>query len=273
MRDLGARACVRDRVPNSSSFFSSSSSKSLRFSSKELLNPAGRPAASAPSSGASSAGRSFCTSSPFAGETAGFAAGPSSESESESDPKTFLMSASSPIAANGCGSARDYDLWWTGRIIHDQMSVGAGFSVSVGFSDTYYVLATPSTRAVASPRLSLSPYLHISTSPSLSRPLHCSSVAVLLANPSEALACVNVVVTVPSASTRTGYDLSGIGSAAFFSAPSTALTGLPPPGHHVITAPVVRSYSVPSRGTRMAGPIGPKKSSPVMIKKQNTTSV
>ena len=114
MRDLGARARVRDRVPNSSSFFSSSSSKSLRFSSKELLNPAGRPAASAPSSGASSAGRSFCTSSPFAGETAGFAAGPSSESESESEPKTFLMSASSPIAAGGCGSARD-DLWWTGR--------------------------------------------------------------------------------------------------------------------------------------------------------------
>jgi hypothetical protein len=123
MRDLGARACVRDRVPNSSSFFSSSSSKSLRFSSKELLNPAGRPAASAPPSGASSAGRSFRTSSPsFAGETAGFAAGPSSESESESEPKTFLMSASSPIAAGGCGSARD-DLWW---IIHDQHTKCAG---------------------------------------------------------------------------------------------------------------------------------------------------
>ena len=165
MGDLGARACVRDRVPNSSSFFSSSSSKSLRFSSKELLNPAGRPAASAPSSGASSAGRSFCTSSPFAGETAGcFAAGPSSESESESEPKTFLMSASSPIAAGGCGSARD-DLW---RIIHDQHTkCAAGFSVSVGFSDNYYVLATPSTRALPSPRLSLSPPLYPSLSLSL----------------------------------------------------------------------------------------------------------
>ena len=133
MRDLGARACVRDRVPNSSSFFSSSSSKSLRFSSKELLNPAGRPAASAPSSGASSAGRSFCTSSPFAGETAGFAAGPSSESESESEPKTFLMSASSPIAAGGCGSARD-DLCW---IIHDQHTTS---KCAAGFSVWFFVL-------------------------------------------------------------------------------------------------------------------------------------
>jgi len=170
------------------------------------------------------------------------------------------MSASSPIAANGCGSARD-DLWWIGLFTISTLIVQPVFLFQLVF-DTYYVLLYHRPGPFHHP---VSPPLHLSASLSLSlsHPLHCSSVAVLLANPSEALACVNVVVTVPSASTRTGYDLSGIGSAAFFSAPSTALTGLPPPGHHVITAPVVRSYSVPSRGTRMAGPIGPKKSSPV----------
>ena len=69
------------------------------------------------------------------------------------------------------------------------------------------------------------------------------------------------VNTSPSSLIFVGYTGSGTGVAAFFNPPKNLRIMLFC-GHHVMTSPVAKSYSVPSSGTRIAAPDGPSNRSP-----------
>ena len=127
-----------------------------------------RPAEDAPEDGAEAAGRPAGFKSSLEENLSDFEDDEEKkEEEFGTRSRTHARAPRSPIAANGCGSARD-DLWW---IIHDQHTkCAAGFSVSVGFSDTYYVLLHHRPGPLHHPvslYLSISPPLRLSLSLSL----------------------------------------------------------------------------------------------------------